>query len=214
VTLISAISPPGGDLTEPVTRHTQRFAQCFWTLDKSLAEARMFPAISLRNSYSQISPAVVDWWTSATGGDWATLRQQALAMLNDAARAEATARLVGADTLPEPQQWLLVAARLFEDGFLRQNAFDRIDAYCSPARQHRLLAVLLHMYRRGVAAIERGSTTRRLSELPIMPRLVRARSEIGDDALAAFDQLHQAIDAECAAIERALADTATAGVAG
>ena len=214
VTLISAISPPGGDLTEPVTRHTQRFAQCFWTLDKSLAEARMFPAISLRNSYSQISTAVIDWWTSAAGGDWATLRQQALALLNDAARAEATARLVGADTLPEPQQWLIVTARLFEDGFLRQNAFDRVDAYCSPPRQYRLLALLLHMHRRGAAAIERGSTTRRLSELPIMPRLVRARFEIGDDALPAFDQLHQAIDAECAAIEGTLADAAATAVPG
>jgi V/A-type H+-transporting ATPase subunit A len=214
VTLISAISPPGGDLTEPVTRHTQRFAQCFWTLDKSLAEARMFPAISLRNSYSQISAAVVDWWASAVGRDWAALRQQALALLNDAARAEATARLVGTDTLPEPQQWLIVTARLFEDGFLRQNAFDRIDAYCSPVRQYRLLALLLHMYRRGAAAIERGTPSRRLSELPIMPRLVRARSEIGDDALPAFDQLDQAIDAECAALEATLAVAASTAVSG
>jgi V/A-type H+-transporting ATPase subunit A len=103
----------------------------------------------------------------------------------------------------------MVTARLFEDGFLRQNAFDRIDAYCSPARQYRLLALLLHMYRRGVAAIERGSTARRLSELAIMPRLVRARSEIGDDALPAFEQLHRAIDAECAAIESALAESAS-----
>jgi V/A-type H+-transporting ATPase subunit A len=214
VTLISAISPPGGDLTEPVTRHTQRFAQCFWTLDKSLAEARMFPAISLRNSYSQVSAAVVDWWTSAAGRDWASMRQEALALLHEAARAEATARLVGADTLPEPQQWLMVTARLFEDGFLRQNAFDRIDAYCSPARQYRLLALLLHMHRRGAAAIERGSTARRLAELPIMPRLVRARCEIGDDALPAFERLHQGIEAECAAIDGARVDGASSSVSG
>jgi V/A-type H+-transporting ATPase subunit A len=212
VTLISAISPPGGDLTEPVTRHTQRFAQCFWTLDKSLAEARMFPAVSLGNSYSHISPAVVDWWTTAAGHDWAALRQQALALLNDAAQAEATARLVGTDTLPERQQWLIVTARMFEDGFLRQNAFDRTDAYCSPARQYQLLALLLHMHRRGTAAIDRGSTTRALTALPIMSRLVRVRSEVGDDALPAFDQLHRTIDAECATVESALVDASSAPV--
>jgi V/A-type H+-transporting ATPase subunit A len=212
VTLISAISPPGGDLTEPVTRHTQRFAQCFWTLDKSLAEARMFPAISLPHSYSYISPAVVDWWTTAAGRDWAALRQQALALLNDAAQAEATARLVGMDTLPERQQWLIVSARLFEDGFLRQNAFDRTDAYCSPARQYRLLTLLLHMHRRGAAAIERGGTTRLLAELQIMSRLVRARSAIGDDALPAFDELHRAIEVECSSLESSPTDVSSAPV--
>ena len=201
VTLISAISPPGGDLTEPVTRHTQRFTQCFWTLDKTLAEARMFPAISLRDSYSHLSPAIVEWWTTAAGRDWPLLRQRALALLNEAAQAEATARLVGTEALPEHQQWLIAAARLFEDGFLRQNAFDRTDAYCSPARQYQLLALLLHMYRRGADALARGGTTRMLSMLSIMTRLPRVRSEIGDDRLAAFDALHAAIDAECATLE-------------
>jgi V/A-type H+-transporting ATPase subunit A len=205
VTLISAISPPGGDLTEPVTRHTQRFTQCFWTLDKALAEARMFPAISLRNSYSHVSPAVDEWWRKIAGPDWVTLRQQAMALLNDAVLAEATARLVGTDTLPEPQQWLIFTARLFEDGFLRQNAFDRTDAHCSPARQYRLLSVLLHMHRRGTEALGRGATTRQLTQLPIIARLARARSEIGDDALTLFDDLRCAVDAECSTLGSTLA---------
>jgi V/A-type H+-transporting ATPase subunit A len=201
VTLISAISPPGGDLTEPVTRHTQRFTQCFWTLDKALAEARMFPAISLRHSYSHLPRPVVDWWADAVGRDWASLRQEALGMLNDATQAEATARLVGSETLPEPQQWLIFSARLFEDGFLRQNAFDRADAYCSPARQYRLLSLLLHAHQRGVAALTRGVTTRQLTQLPVLSRLTRARSEIGDDAFTRLDELRVAIDAACAGLE-------------
>jgi V/A-type H+-transporting ATPase subunit A len=207
VTLISAISPPGGDLTEPVTRHTQRFTQCFWTLDKGLAEARMFPAVSLRDSYSHLSPAIIAWWANAVGNDWPGLRQQALALLNQAQQAEATARLVGLDALPEQQQWLIATARLFEDGFLRQNAFDRTDAHCSPARQYKLLALLLHMHTRGVQTIERGGNTRLLNALPIVARLPRVRSEFGDELLAAFDALHIAIDDECRALEARLTES-------
>ena len=207
VTLISAISPPGGDLTEPVTRHTQRFTQCFWTLDKALAEARMFPAVSLRDSYSHLSPAIIDWWAAAVGSGWAAGRQQALTLLNQAQQAEATARLVGTDALPETQQWLIATARLFEDGFLRQNAFDRTDAHCSPVRQYKLLELLLHMHRRGVEVIERGGSTRLLTALPIVAQLPRVRSEVSDEALAAFDALNTAIDVECAGLEARLAES-------
>jgi V/A-type H+-transporting ATPase subunit A len=204
VTLISAISPPGGDLTEPVTRHTQRFAQCFWTLDKALAEARMYPAVNLRESYSDVSDAVVAWWTTTTGPPWPALRQEALALLDEAARAEATARLVGTETLPERQQWLLETARLFEDGFLRQNALDPVDAHCSANRQFRLLTLLLKAHRRGLAALDRGVTTTALAALPVMPLIERAKSEIGDGRLAEFDRLEAALETQCAALESQL----------
>jgi V/A-type H+-transporting ATPase subunit A len=203
VTLISAISPPGGDLTEPVTRHTQRFAQCFWTLDKALAEARMFPAISLRESYSHLSNELIAWWTATTGPDWPSLRRSALALLDEAARAEATARLIGSESLPERQQLLLVTARLFEDGFLRQNAFDPADAHCSPARQVRLLRLLLHVHERGLRALDRGVTARAFGTLSVMARVARARSEIGEGALARFDDLESAIEEQCTALEAA-----------
>lgn len=199
VTLISAISPPGGDLTESVTRHTQRFTQCFWTLDKALAEARMFPAISLRESYSHISDELVAWWVAATAGDWPALRTEALALLENAARADATARLVGADTLPARQQWLLVTARLFEDGFLRQNAFDPADAYCSPMRQYRLLRLLLHVHRRGLDALDLGATARALAEMHVLEKVARARSAIRETDLAAFDAIEAEVDAACVA---------------
>jgi V/A-type H+-transporting ATPase subunit A len=205
VTLISAISPPGGDFTEPVTRHTQRFAQCFWTLDKSLAEARMFPAIGLRESYSHLPDELIAWWVRATTAEWPRLRREALTLLEDATRAEATARLVGTETLPERQQWLLEMARLFEDGFLRQNAFDPGDGYCSPLRQYKLLHLLLHTHRRGAVALERGATARGLAELPVMTRIARAKSEIAESALTEFDRLEAALDAGCAANEAATA---------
>jgi V/A-type H+-transporting ATPase subunit A len=202
VTLISAISPPGGDLTEPVTRHTQRFTQCFWTLDKTRAEARMFPAVSLRESYSHVPDELTAWWAATTAPDWLRLRQDALALLDDADRVEATARLIGTESLPERQQFLLVVARLFEDGFLRQNAFDPGDASCSPVRQYRLLRLLLRLHARGLAAIDRGMTAHAVANLPVMLRLTRAKSEIGDAELARFDELEGAIEIEYAALEK------------
>ena len=201
VTLISAISPPGGDLAEPVTRHTQRFTQCFWTLDKALAEARMFPAIGLRDSYSHLPDELIAWWTARTSADWPALRSEALTLLEDAARAEAAARLVGVETLPERQQWLLEMARLFEDGFLRQNALDPADGHCSPARQFTLLRLLMYTHRRGLTAIDRGATTRALARLPVMSRLAAAKTAIPDHALDEFDRLETAIDAECQTAE-------------
>lgn len=197
VTLISAISPPGGDFTEPVTRHTQRFTQCFWTLDKSLAEARLFPAISLHDSYSHLPEPLIAWWIGTTSPDWPVLRAEALALLDDATRAEAAARLVGADNLPERQQWLLEMARLFEDAFLRQNALDPADGYCSPRRQFMLLRLLLHTHHRGRAAIERGASTRTLAGLPVMSRIVGARSQIGDHDLHDLEALEAIVTEEC-----------------
>jgi V/A-type H+-transporting ATPase subunit A len=204
VTLISAISPPGGDLTEPVTRHTQRFTQCFWTLDKARAEARMFPAVSLRESYSHLPDELTAWWSATTTPEWLGLRQSALALLDDAARVDATARLIGTESLPERQQFLLVTARLFEDGFLRQNAFDPADATCSPMRQFRLLRLLLHLHARGLQALERGATAQGIANLPVLARVARAKSEISDAALIEFDELEAAVDRECAALEGAL----------
>jgi V/A-type H+-transporting ATPase subunit A len=192
VTLISAISPPGGDVTEPVTRHTQRFTQCFWTLDKSLAEARLFPAVSLRDSYSHLPQPLVDWWIERTSAEWPALRIEALTLLEDAARAEAAARLVGADSLPERQQWLIAMGRLFEDAFLRQNALDPADGYCSPRRQFKLLHLLLHVHRRALSAVERGAAARTLAHLPITAAIAAAKSEIGDADLEALDRLEAA----------------------
>lgn len=203
VTLISAISPPGGDVTEPVTRHTQRFTQCFWTLDKARAEARIFPAISLRDSYSHLSADVAAWWTETIAPEWEHLRRQSMALLDEATRVEATARLVGTESLPERQQWLLVTARLFEDGFLRQNAFDPHDATCSPRRQFQLLRLLVHVHARGLTAIEHGVPVRALAAAPVLVKVERARSEIGDDMLVRFEELEAAVEQQCADLEKA-----------
>jgi V/A-type H+-transporting ATPase subunit A len=194
VTLVSAISPPGGDLTEPVTRHTQRFASCFWTLDKQLADARMFPAVSIEQSYSAADEALAGWWRDHVGSEWGELRRAALELLGEAARVERTARLIGEDSLPPRQRLILLFATVFEEGFLRQNAYDPIDASASPRRQLTLLALLMQCYRRADAALAGGLTVDAFRTLPIVAELTRAKSTFADADVAALGRLAQRID--------------------
>jgi V/A-type H+-transporting ATPase subunit A len=173
VTLISAISPPGGDPTEPVTRHTQSFARVFWTLDRELASARVFPAVSLRDSYSDAN--LEGWWSREVSPEWAHLRREALSLLEEAQRLEATARLIGADSLPDRQRFVLSMAQLLREGFLVQNANDPADASCAPSRQVQLLALLMKFAARGLEAVARGKSPESLFSQPIAARLARAR---------------------------------------
>ncbi len=203
VTLVSAISPPGGDLTEPVTRHTQRFTGCFWTLDKQLAEARVFPAVSVSMSYSVSAADLAAWWHDGVSADWARLRTEALQVLEDAAHVQSTARLVGEESLPDRQRLLLRVAEMFEEGFLRQSAYDPKDASCSPLRQVTLLSVLLRFYRRGLEAIARGAHVRDVCGLAVAAELVRAKSIFGDEQSQDLERLSSVIDDACATLGRA-----------
>jgi V/A-type H+-transporting ATPase subunit A len=142
LTIIAAISPPAGDLTEPVTRHASRFVRTFWTLDRQLAAARVFPAVSTRASYSEIPSGVTRWWSEHVSAQWAATRGQAMKFLEEAAAIDETARLVGVDSLPERERFVLRLADRFQEEFLRQNAFDD-DAYCAPARQVEMLEMFM-----------------------------------------------------------------------
>ena len=148
LTVITAISPPAGDLTEPVTRHAQRFVRTFWTLDRQLAAARVFPAISTRASYSDTRPSTPEW---------SALQSEAMAFLEESARIDETARLVGIESLPEREQFLLHLADAFQEGFLQQNAYDEVDAYCAPQRQIELLDEFMRARREGLKTIESGA---------------------------------------------------------
>lgn len=163
LTLIGAISPPAGDITEPVTRHAQRFVRTFWTLDRQLASARVFPAVSIQASYSDVPPAIEQWWRTNVAAEWPQLRAEALAFLEEAARAEETARLVGMESLPDREQFQLRLADAFREGFLQQNAYDAIDASCPPQRQFALLDGFLKLRRAGFDRIAAGVEASKLN---------------------------------------------------
>jgi len=194
VTLISAISPPGGDLTEPVTRHTRRFTRCFWTLEKERAEARIYPAVSIEDSDADVTSAMAAWWAREGDPDWDRLRRDALAFLQEAGVIERTARLIGSEGLPEKEQFLLATGRLFEDGFLRQNAFDPKDSFCSPRRQALLLRAFAAWRERGLSAVARGVPAARLGDLPVARALASARSDFGEEELERLDDLAAEIE--------------------
>ena len=203
LTLVGAISPPGGDLTEPVTRHTGRHTRCFWTLDRTLAQARRFPAVSLTDSYSDRAEEFATWWSTETGADWGTLRRMAMTLLEDAEQLEETARLIGTSSLPERQQLLLAIASLFQEAFLRQASRDSTDEWCSPARQVKLLQLLVHVIDAGCAQADSGVPARDVLALPSLADVRRARTVIGEDDLRLFDELHARFDRECASLSAA-----------
>ncbi|HEY6908054.1 MAG TPA: V-type ATP synthase subunit A [Myxococcales bacterium] len=188
VTLISAISPAGGDLTEPVTRHTQAFTRTFWTLDKDLAAARSYPAVGVQASWGDVPEPLEVWWEEHGGHGWGRLRKEALALLGEAAQLEATARLLGADSLPERQRFLLGVAGVLEEAFLQQSAFDAREARDEPPRQFALLRAVLHFRDRGLSAIERGKTEAALLSLPVAAKLRQARAAATVEEIAALER--------------------------
>jgi V/A-type H+-transporting ATPase subunit A len=190
VSIVGAVSPPGGDFSEPVTQHTRRFIRCFWALDTELANARHYPSIHWLRSYSEYVDEVGEWWEKAAPG-WNKLRVEALTLLQREEHLQQIVKLVGPDVLPEAQRLILFVAELLKDGFLSQSAFDPKDMYCAPEKQVALLRILLTIYRRGQELIKTGTTLARIRQLPCVPMVLRAKTVFGNaeaEALAAFER--------------------------
>ncbi len=188
VTLVGAVSPPGGDFSEPVTQHTRRFTRCFWALDTALANARHYPAIHWLQSYSEYVEGVRGWW-ERRAEDWDVLRREALVLLQREERLQQIVRLVGPDALPESQRFVLFVAELLKDGFLSQAAFHEKDTYCSAERQVALLRLILRFHDRGRELVEGGVSVARLRALPSVPGILRAKESFGNDEIAGVEAL-------------------------
>ncbi|MBN1685581.1 MAG: V-type ATP synthase subunit A [Spirochaetales bacterium] len=189
VSIIGAVSPPGGDFSEPVTQHTKRFVRCFWALDRQLANARHYPAISWLESYSEYLQEIAAWWEENTAGGWSSNRAQIMDLLQREVRLQQVVKLVGPDALPDSQRFIIEVCTLFKNAFLQQNSFDEVDRYSSAEKQLKLLEVILIYYRRGADAIRRGVTLVKLKRMKILQEIVRAKSTIGNDELAKLDRL-------------------------
>ena len=178
VSIVGAVSPPGGDFSEPVTQHTRRFIRCFWALDTELANARHYPSIHWLHSYSEYVEDVAAWWEKQSP-DWSEIRTEALTLLQREDRLQQIVKLVGPDALPDSQRLILFIAEILKDGFLAQSAFDENDMYCPPERQMALLRIILSLFRRGRDLIQAGAPLARLRGLACVPRIVRAKSATG-----------------------------------
>ncbi|MBN1646983.1 MAG: V-type ATP synthase subunit A [Spirochaetales bacterium] len=194
VTIIGAVSPPGGDFSEPVTQHTKRFVRCFWGLDRQLANARHYPAISWLDSYSEYTEGLLPWWEQRTSPEWSKDRREMLELLHREVRLQQVVKLVGPDALPDSQRFILEVCTVFKNAFLQQNAFDDIDRYSTVEKQMRMLAVILTYWRRGSAAIKRGVTIIKLKKMKALQDLIKMKFSIANDQLDQFDKLEARLE--------------------
>ncbi len=201
VTIIGAVSPPGGDFSEPVTQHTKRFVRCFWALDRQLANARHYPAISWIDSYSEYLGDISTWWEQKVGAAWSVDRAEIMDLLQREVRLQQVVKLVGPDALPDSQRFILDACTLFKNAFLQQNAYDDIDRYSTVSRQTRMLALIVEYWRRGAEAIKRGVTLVKLRRMKVFQELIQMKLTIANDDDAAFDKLAARLERGFAQLE-------------
>ncbi|NCF25667.1 MAG: V-type ATP synthase subunit A [Gammaproteobacteria bacterium] len=202
VTIIAAVSPPAGDFSEPVTSQTKRYVRCFWALDRDRAQARFFPAVHPLTSYSEDIDALARWWQARGNPDWMGHRRQILTLLEQRARLERMARIVGKDALPPRQQLTLLCADLINEALLRQSAFSPVDRYCSPERQTALVQVILRFVDRAVQALDHNVALEHIAAIPVLRRLQRASEEISEEKVAQFRLLMERLDEEFDQLEK------------
>ena len=197
VSVIGAVSPPGGDFSEPVTQHTKRFIRCFWALDRELANSRHYPAIGWIDSYSEYADEIKDWWDKFDPR-WAQIRIEALELLKKERRLEQIVRLIGADALPDKDRLVLNICEMIKNGFLQQNAFDDVDAYSSPEKQINLLLLIMEFYKKSLELIAKGCPLSKITELPVRSEIVRAKSVIKNDEIEKLHSIEMRIEEQMA----------------
>ena len=188
VTILGAVSPPGGDLTEPVSSHTRRFTRCTWSLDRELAYARHYPAVGWRDSSSRDAEAVADWHFLQQDVHWGERRERALTLLAEADRLESIAQLVGAASLPDAERLVLLTGRLLREAVLQQSALSANDAYCEPAKQSALLELVLRVHDRCRELVERGVQASQIEEADLSP-VTRARDATPPGAVEEVEEI-------------------------
>jgi V/A-type H+-transporting ATPase subunit A len=194
ITTIGAVSPPGGDFSEPVTQHTKRFVRAFWALDKQLANARHYPSVSWLESYTEYADDVSDWWDEKTNGEWKELRSAIISIMQREARLERVVKLVGADVLPDSQRLLLETADMFKNAFLQQNAYDEVDAFCVAEKQYRMLKIIVSFYRLASEAIKKGGTLVGLRKLKVVRDIMQMKFEYRNEEAARLDDLQKKLE--------------------
>ena len=177
VTVIGAVSPPGGDFSEPVTQNTLRIVKVFWALDSKLAQKRHFPAINWLTSYSLYNRSLEGWYAENAGDQWNGSIATAMSVLTEESKLQEIVQLVGSDALPEDQQLTLEVARMLREFYLQQNAFHDVDTYCTTQNQSKFLSVILHYKDLAEKAMSSGVELEKVIGLPILEDIGRAKFE-------------------------------------
>src|SRR6266516_5571193 len=181
VTIVGAVSPSGADFTEPVTTHTIRFIKTFWALDTRLAYSRHYPSINWMNSYSGYLEDVSKWWKQNISPEWYDLRAESYHILQREDTLKEIVRLIGTEALPDEEKLVLEVARMIKIGILQQNSFDKVDTYCSPEKQLKLVRLMVTFYKESQKALKEGKSLADIRALPIITTLLRAKFEVSDE---------------------------------
>ena len=203
VTVIGAVSPQGGDFSEPVTQNTKRFIRCFWALDHSLAYARHFPSIHWMNSYSEYAADLKPWYAAHVSPDFDTCRQRIANLLREESQLMEIVKLIGADILPEDQKLVIETARLIRVGFLQQNAYHDIDTYVPLAKQQKMMEMILRLYDGVKVLVEQAIPLSQFTATGVFDALVKMKYEIPNDDLSKFEFYADLIDKAIAQVNAA-----------
>ncbi len=194
VSIIGAVSPQGGDFSEPVTQNTKRFVRCFWGLDKSLAYARHFPAIQWLTSYSEYLSDLSGWYANHVDEDFVEDRNELVALLNQESSLMEIVKLIGADVLPDDQKLVLEIAKVIRLGFLQQNAFHKDDTCVPLKKQFKMMETILYLYKKSRALIAMGMPVSVLKEEKIFEHIIAIKYDVPNDSLELFDDYKKQID--------------------
>ena len=194
VSIIGAVSPQGGDFSEPVTQNTKRFVRCFWGLDKNLAYARHFPAIQWLTSYSEYLHELAPWYNEMVDKRFVDYRNQLVYLLGREASLMEIVKLIGADVLPDDQKLVLEISKVIRVGFLQQNAFHKEDTCVPMAKQFKMMDTILYLYDKAKSLIHMGMPMSVLKEDAIWDRVISIKYDVPNDELDRFDEYKQEID--------------------
>ncbi|MFW9830301.1 MAG: V-type ATP synthase subunit A [Candidatus Thorarchaeota archaeon] len=204
VTVTGAVSPAGGDFSEPVTQSTLRITKVFWALDKDMASRRFFPAINYLQSYSLYKDELVPWYQNKMGEDWAELTEEALSILQRDKELREIVQLVGPDALPERERAILEAARMVKEDYLMQSALHPIDTYCPEEKSYWMLKSIMDFWHRMRQSIDAGISLRKIISLPVVGKIARMKvqpHENHDAMLQHFTDLENEIKNEFISLE-------------
>ncbi len=189
VTIIGAVSPPGGDFSEPVTQHTKRFIRTFWALDRHLANERHYPAISWLDSYTEYLDVIALWWEKNVDPDWLKMRNTIMELLQKEVKLQQVVKLVGPDALPDSQKFIIEVCTMFKNAFLQQNAFDKIDMYSTAERQLKMLKIIVKFYKKGVELLKKGFTLLQIKDTDVYKEIYRMKFIYSNEDIDKYDEL-------------------------
>jgi len=198
VTALGAVSPPGGDFTEPVTTHTLRFVGAMWALDTDLAYRRHFPAINWLRSFSQYAEIVERWWAREVAPDFSEYRRKALRLLAVASEIEAIASIVGESALPDDQRLILLAAEVLREGFLRQVALEGEDVFCPPRKQYLMLKMMVDFFDWAYTLIRNNVSIEEIADIPEIAEMIRIKED--ERGIRAVEELYAKVRARMRSI--------------